>query len=187
MIPKRIITIWLSEYEAPELVQRCIRSQDIPGYEHLVITLENVYRGSDYVNRCIAEQKWVRAVDYLRLHYLNELGGIYLDADCEVYAGASFDKLLDDRMFVFREASGYLNNGYIGAERGHPFLKYVLRTMENNFRLDHNLFHSGMQFFCDAYFISDRIGLGMEIYPDKELAGILTHHAMKSWLNVKES
>lgn len=182
MIPKRIITIWLSDKPTPELVKKCITSQDIEEYEHIVVTLDFVYRGSEYVNKCLDNKDWVRAADYLRLYYLNKYGGVYLDADCEVFPGKNLDTFLKNRMFVFKEASGYLNNGYIGSEPDHPFLKYVLNTMEHNFRFDQNLFFPGMQFFCEAYFIADRGGLGMQIYEDKKLGDILIHHAMKSWL-----
>lgn len=180
MIPKRIITIWLSDEPIPELIQRCNESKNIPGYENKLITLENVYRGSEYVNTCLENKEWVRAADYLRLHYLNEEGGIYLDADCEIIG--NLDDLLDSRMFVFTEKSNYINNGYIGSEAGHPFLKYVLNTMEHNFRFDQNLFWSGMQFFAEAYYIADREGLGMKIYDQPNLESRIHHHAMNSWV-----
>lgn len=180
MIPKRIITIWLNEDKTPELIERCIKSQDISGYEHLVITLDNVYRGSEYVNKCLENKDWVRAADYLRLYYLLVHGGIYLDADTEVTG--NFDGFLDNRMFVFKEESGYLNNGYIGSEAGHPFVKFVLNTMERDFGFDNNLFNPGMQFFTEAYYISDRGGLGMKIYDLSELKKQAFHHGLKTWV-----
>jgi len=184
MIPKKIITIWLSENETPEIVEKCNKSKNLfckkNGYEHIYITLDNVYRGSEYVNKCIEIKEWVRAVDYLRLHYLNELGGIYLDADAEIIG--NFDDILYFRMFVFTEESGYINNGYIGSEANHPFLKYLLNTMEHSFRFHQNLFWPGMQFFSESYYISDRGGLGMYIYPETVRKNLITHHEMKSWV-----
>ncbi len=184
MIPRRIITIWLSEDETPELVNRCNASKDRfcleNGYTHILITLDNVYRGSEYVNGCLDRGNWVRAVDYLRLHYLNELGGIYLDADAEVIG--TFDDILNSQMFVFTESSNYINNGYIGSIANHPFLKYVLNIMEHNFRFDQNLFWSGMQFFAESYYIADREGLDMKIYDQNNLESRVHHHAMNSWV-----
>ncbi len=180
MIPKRIITIWLSEEPTPDLVQKCNLSKINTGYEIILITLDNVYRGSEYVNKCLEMKDWVRAVDYLRLYYLNELGGIYLDADAQIIG--NFDDLFNKRMFVFTEGSGYINNGYIGSEANHPFLKYVLNTMEHNFRFNQNLFWAGMQFFAEAYYIADRVGLGMEIYDQDNLEFRVKHHAMNSWV-----
>ena len=43
MIPKTIITIWLGS-DMPEHVEKCVRTHDIPGYEHLLITNKNVMR-----------------------------------------------------------------------------------------------------------------------------------------------
>lgn len=180
MIPKRIITIWLSDDPTPEVVLKCNESKNIPGYEHLFITLDNVYRGSKYVNKCLEMKEWVRAADYLRLHYLNELGGIYLDADAQVIG--NLDDVIHSRMFVFTESSGYINNGYIGAEAGHPFLKYVLNTMEHDFRFDVNLFWTGMQFFSESYYIADREGLGMAILSEHFRKEIINHYSMKSWV-----
>lgn len=179
-IPKNIITIWLSDDPTPPLIEKCLSSHNMNGYTHTLITLDNVYSGSEYVNRCLSNKDWVRAVDYLRLYYLCREGGIYLDADTEVHG--NLDHFLNNRMFVFKEESGYLNNGYIGSEADHPFLKYVINTMEHNFRFDQNLFFPGMQFFCEAYFIADRVGLGMEIYSLSELEKVAHHHGMHSWI-----
>lgn len=184
MIPRRIITIWLSEQPTPEVVEKCHDSKDKSGYEHMLITLDNVYRGSEYVNKCLEMNDWVRAADYLRLYYLEKHGGIYLDADAELVG--DFDDILKHRMFAFTEASAYLNNGYIGSEQGHPFLKYVLNTMEHNFRFGQNLFWPGMQFFAEAYYIADREGLDMKIFDLKNLESRVKHYAMNSWVKDKK-
>ncbi len=184
MIPKRIITIWLSEDPTPKLVNKCNASKNKfaleNGYTHILITLDNVYRGSEYVNKCLEMKDWVRAADYLRLHYLNEDGGIYLDADAEIIG--NFEGKHGSRMFVFTEGSGYINNGYIGSEASHPFLRYVLNTIEHSFRFDQNLFWTGMQFFAESYYIADREGLGMKIYTENDLKKIIKHYEMKSWV-----
>ena len=185
-IPKRIFTIWLNDRPTPRIVERCLRSQNLEGYEHRVITLDNVHRGSEYVNRCIAKKEWVRAADYLRLFYLDAEGGIYLDADTEMNPCYNFDHLLDKRMFVFREKSRYLNNGFIGSEANHPWLKYVLRTMEGCFHSDSNLFLPGMQFFTDSYYMADRTAMGMEILDESEIKKLANHHGMESWLDEKQ-
>lgn len=187
MIPKRIHTIWLSEDSTPEVVHLCNASKDKfaleNGFTHILWTLDTIPRTSEYVQKCLEMKDWVRAADYLRLQLLEENGGIYLDADAQIVG--NFDGKLGSRMFVFTEQSGYINNGYIGAEAGHPFLRYVLNTMEHSFRFDQNLFWTGMQFFAESYYIADREGLSMKIYNEDELKKIINHHAMKSW--VKEN
>ncbi len=133
-IPRRIISIWLSHDPVlPELVARCVASQKALGYEFLEINLENCYKGSKYVNDCIAVKKWAKASDWLRMFYLNELGGIYLDTDCEMEPGKTLDDLLNNKMFVGREKNNFIANGIIGAEAGHPILKDYMDTVERNF------------------------------------------------------
>lgn len=194
MIPKKIISIWIGE-EMPEVVKKSLATHRQEGYEHIFIddarlmdlmTFDHELSNSEYLEKCIKAKEWVRAVDYLRLWALKQYGGIYLDADAEIIG--NFDNKLDSRMFAFTEASGYINNGYIGSEAGHPLLRYLMNTMEHSFRIDQNLFWAGMQFFAESYFIADRIGLDMKIYDEKDLKKIIKHHALNSWVkNEKDS
>lgn len=134
MIPKRIITIWLSESEdLPPLIAKCLPTLDIPGYERVHITLVNCFRGTRYIQECLEAKLWAKAADYLRIHYLNELGGVYTDCDFQRLPWMNFDELLDNKMFVGRERNNYVSNAIIGAESGHPVLSDYLRTVERNF------------------------------------------------------
>ena len=103
MIPKRIFTIFLNGYDAmPSVAKWCFQTHNLPGYEHRLITLENCAR-QDYVRQAFASDKvckWAKASDYLRVWYLLNEGGIYLDSDIEVLPGKSLDALLDNRMFA---------------------------------------------------------------------------------------
>ena len=49
MIPKHIVTCWVSDTEPPELIKKCIDSQKIEGYTHHLITLDNYDHSSVYV------------------------------------------------------------------------------------------------------------------------------------------
>jgi hypothetical protein len=173
MIPKRIITIWLSNRkEFPVLIERCINSQKIEGYEHKIITLENCYRGSKYVNEALAmaektgEVKWfVKASDWLRVYHIWDEGGIYLDADMEVLPNKNFDDLLDNRMFTENEVYGMPANAGFGAEKGHSFLKRYLDRIEENFKGDGDLvFEPGVRAFADLIWIADKEKEGIKIY-----------------------
>ena len=167
MIPKRIFTIWFNEDpELPPMVKRCIESQKIPGYEHRLITLENCYKDSRYIKECLSAKQWVKASDWLRMWYLYTEGGIYLDADMEVLKGKNFDDLLDNRIFLAKEAGGYWANAAIGSEPGHPTIKEYLRRVEDNFRGDgDSIFEPGIRTFTDVFWEADREGLGIKEYP----------------------
>jgi len=153
-IPKKIFCIWFGE--PTELINKCIESQKIPGYEHRLITLDNVYTSSRYVNEALSAEKlgvkrFCKAADLLRIYYLFREGGIYLDADFEVLPGKNFDDLLDNKMFCGLDENGYNASSVMGAEAGHPLLNYIISQIEENYRGDGGwIWEPGMQFFSGA-------------------------------------
>ena len=148
-IPKRIISIWLGG-EMPSLIKDCILTHyRIPGYEWLMITNNN-YEHSPYVDECIAAGRYAKAVDYLRMYYLEKYGGIYLDSDVKVLK--PFDDLLSNDMFVCEEGSnGFIANSIVGSIAHHPALIEYLRVVESNFKGSGDLvFQPGMQTWTDT-------------------------------------
>ena len=147
-IPKRIISIWLGG-EMPELIKECIKTHQIPGYDWMMIDNSN-YEHSPYVDECIAAGRYAKAVDYLRIFYLEKYGGIYLDSDVKVLK--PFDDLLANDMFVCEEGSnGFIANSIVGSIPHHPALIEYLRTVEANFKGSGELvFQPGMQLWTDT-------------------------------------
>ena len=196
MIPKRIYTIWLSEKPMPELVTKCIASQKIPGYQHILITLDNCDRESQYVRECIEAKHWVKASDYLRMYYLYTEGGIYLDADMEILPGKNFDHLLNCKMYIPKEECGHAGNCGLGAEPRQQVLKTYLDRVENNFKGSGDLVYDpGIRCFSDVIWLADKTDMiflpphvffpynhqtrKTEIKPDT----LCFHHFMKSWVS----
>jgi mannosyltransferase OCH1-like enzyme len=202
MVPKRIFTIWLNEEkELPPLITKCIESQKIPGYEHRLITLDNCFKDCEYMQQCLnspyEKQKWCKASDYLRMHYLYTEGGIYLDADVEILPGKNFDECCKFRMFCGMEANGFNGTAVVGAEKGYPFLKQWIDKVTSNFRGDDNKnFESSMDLFTKGknewnwyqdffmvyttdYFYPYNHQTGMANITDNS---ITYHHFMKSWV-----
>lgn len=128
MIPKRIISIWLGDKQ-PELIQKCMKTHDQPGFEHVLITLDNCFR-NEYVEGAL-KVSYAKATDYLRIYYLNQMGGIYLDADMEVLR--PLDRFLVDPMFVCEEENGFISNAIIGSQPAHPILLDYLGKVDRNF------------------------------------------------------
>lgn len=195
MIPKRIFFIWLSENPIlPPLVEKCLASQESLGYDFRLITLENCFKGSRYIEEALNARKWVKASDYLRMYYLFTEGGFYLDADMEIVG--TLDRLLDNYLVVCEESNGCFSNAFVGAEAGHPLLQEYLRRVEENFRGDGDLvFEPGLRAFADLIWSSNRAKMGIEVLPpevffpynwqtgetkitDKTLG---VHHFMRSW------
>jgi mannosyltransferase OCH1-like enzyme len=198
MIPKNIITIWLSEEPMPELVQKCVATHNVPGYNHIMVTLDNCYNDTPYIQHCLKNKYWVKAADYLRLRYLHELGGIYLDADVEItgtipefgaaYAGYNQIVYLDV-LEAYVEDSKYVWNGCIASRPKNHILEFMIRTMDNCFNPDGETFRLGMQFFTDIllliqpadstyYFDTDRVRLSMM----PSFNSWAKHHELKSWV-----
>lgn len=119
----------------PELVQKCVSTHKLPGYEHLWIdngTIVDEEFQTPYFHECIAAGNWGKLSDYLRICYLWKYGGIYLDADTEVLR--NFDDVLDNQIFVCEEENLFIANGIIGAVPGHPMLLHYKNLIEENFR-----------------------------------------------------
>lgn len=193
----------------PPLIKRCIDSQkSVEGYEHKIITLENCYRGSRYVNEALAMAEktgsskfLVKAVDWLRAYHVYEEGGVYLDADTEVLAGKNFDAFLDNGIFVVYEDNyKQVCNGIFGAEKGSPLLKEYTDRIENNYRGDGNMvLRPGLQGFNDVIWAANHEGregeLRMKIclselfFPYRHETGMITsrpetityHHYARTW------
>lgn len=211
MIPKKIYTCWLSESDGyPPLIERCIKSQKIEGYEHHVLTLktesaDNYYigwKGKDhYLTRAMRARKWVKATDYLRMWYLYNKGGFFLDADVEILDGKNFDHLLNHRMVAAREWNGFIGAAVIGAEKGYPFIKQWMEEVENNFRGDDDFnFESSMDILVRGYFENNFYREGFALVPTETFYPynhqqnftkitndtVCLHHFMKSWVDKKE-
>ena len=152
MIEKKIFTAWFSyDKKIPDHIQKCIDSQKIEGYTHKVITLDDITFSDDllgraYVRQCLNSlhegKKWVKLTDFVRMWYLYNEGGIFLDADVEILKGKNFDSFLNERAFVGKELSDPQNGltvlgvAVIGAEQKHPMIRRWLGEVEEHFRGD---------------------------------------------------
>jgi glycosyltransferase involved in cell wall biosynthesis len=139
LIPKKIFTIWgLPNNETmPPFIEKCINSQRaVLGYEHKIIGLKDIPRNISYVEKALASGKWIKAVDYLRMWYLEKEGGIYCDADMEILSGKNFDNLLQYKLFVCQEENCFIANSIMGSIPHHPIMKECLREIEEKFSGD---------------------------------------------------
>lgn len=148
MIPKKIFTAWFSEAGTiPETIQSYIDSQKIEGYEHHLITLDNVVKDHPYILQCLSSKhgnkKWVKLTDFVRMWYLYHEGGIFLDADVQVVT--NFDNICDKKVVLGLEGQGTIPNSIVigsaivAAEKHNPFILKWLDTVIANFRGDDDL------------------------------------------------
>ena len=68
--------------------------------------------------------KNMHLLQYIRFYALYYYGGIYLDADVEVFK--SFTPLLNQKQFIGEEAGGDIEAAVMGAEKGLLWVKECL-------------------------------------------------------------
>jgi len=131
MIPKIVHLCWLSGDPFPELIARCQASwkQHLPDYEIMLWNQAALGASSvPWVDESASLKKYAFAADYIRLHALFRHGGIYLDADVEVFR--SFDELLGLPSFIGYETGGDLEPAVIGAAPGAQWIGECLAHYE---------------------------------------------------------
>ncbi|MGV3763105.1 glycosyltransferase family 32 protein [Parapedobacter sp.] len=127
MIPKIIHYCWLSDDPYPELIEQCFASwkRYLVGYELYRWDIGNA-PNVPWVHEAFEGKKYAFAADYIRFYALYQMGGIYLDADVEVFK--SFDALLENRSFIGYDSMGDIEAAVIGAEKGSGWVKACLDT-----------------------------------------------------------
>lgn len=92
MIPKYLHYCWLSGDPFPAAIRECMAtwSEFLPGWQWILwdknrFDVESV----PYVGDACKYKKWAFAADYVRLHALNEMGGLYLDSDVSLHGDIS--------------------------------------------------------------------------------------------------
>jgi mannosyltransferase OCH1-like enzyme len=171
-IPKRLISIWLNPNPVlPGLIEKCLPTHLINGWEHLFITLDN-YReylttSLKYVEESIDNKNYVKAVDYLRIWLLWKYGGVYCDMDVQVLKPFT-DEMFSHRLFLGVEKGRMLSNAVIGAEAGHPLLKEYLDRVDSNFKGSGDLiYEAGNGIWHNLLLKANQDELGIRIYePD---------------------
>lgn len=184
IVPRTIFTIWLNETgEMPENIRKSVKTHNYPGYVHKLITLDNCFKGSDYVKKCIENKLWARAADYLRAYYLHEHGGVYIDADMEVLM--NFDRFLGYSLLCEREDNGFIANSFICAIKGHRLLKSYMNGIESEpFSAEGPLdtWNAGMGRW--TVLLQEAINAGspdVAVLPLGGLRGTMHHGFMNTW------
>lgn len=98
MIPKIIHYCWLSNEPIPENLQQCMNSWQkyLPDYQIIKWDTKRFNIDTCKLTReAFDAKKWAYAADYIRLHALYTIGGIYLDSDVMLYNDIS--KLFDSK------------------------------------------------------------------------------------------
>ncbi|HZJ77340.1 MAG TPA: glycosyltransferase [Clostridia bacterium] len=132
MIPKVIHYCWFGRGEKPKLVKKCIAtwSKQLPEYEIKEWNEDNFdINGNTFTRQAYENRNFAFVSDYIRACVLYEHGGIYFDTDVEVLK--SFDRFLDEKMFVGFEEKAFVGTCVMGAKKGQPIIKEYMKHYEN--------------------------------------------------------
>ena len=137
MIPRIIHQIWLGPKKEPKEWMQAWKDKN-PSFDVQVWHLEDLLplRNQKLFDYFMDKGLYCGAADVARIEILEDLGGIYVDADLECLRSIEEAPFLEDAFFVVydHETPGYpgrINNAIIGSMPGHPVLQeYITRMGE---------------------------------------------------------
>lgn len=132
MIPKIIHCCWFGGNSLPSNLKEYRQSWNkiLIGYEIKEWNESNFdINVSVFCKQAYTAKKWAFVSDYVRLYVLYKHGGVYLDSDIEIVKELS--PLLQHNVLLGFEASGHLQAGVIGCEKGNPVIKSMLDFYDN--------------------------------------------------------
>lgn len=211
-IPKTIHYCWFGRGEKPVIVKKCINSwkNTLGDYQIIEWNEDNFdINSNEYVKESYENKKYAFVSDYVRVHALYHMGGIYLDTDVEVYK--SLDEFLEEDSFWGFEEKNYIATSTIGAKQGNELIKQFLDYYEDK---SYNEMAKNIEEFTNVKIVTNifkKIGFEMSgkkqtidnigtIYPqeyfspydyinyyDKKTDKTYTmHHFYKSWVSPKD-
>lgn len=132
-IPKIIHYCWFGREQKPLKVKKCIDSwrKFLPEYQTIEWNEDNFDIGNTitYVQEAYKCKKYAFVSDYVRLHALKQMGGVYMDTDVEVLK--SFNDLLNYSSFWGFEDDNYMASCVIGGQKDDVLINLFFRHYDN--------------------------------------------------------
>jgi len=139
MIPKIVHYVWLGGKPLSALGERCLASwqKQLPGWKIRKWEESNSPTEHPFVKTMMKEGKFAFASDYIRLHALAEMGGVYFDTDMELL-GDIRPILTHPCVLSFLSAQNRPSKnsaalGFLGAVPSHPWIQ-ELRSLYGKLR-----------------------------------------------------
>jgi len=137
VIPKIIHYVWLGGKPLSPLGEKCLASwrKYLPGWEIRRWDESNSPMNHPFVAKMMNKGKFAFASDYIRLHVLLELGGMYLDTDMELVGDVT--PLLQKPCvltFISRQNRPSKNSaalGFLASAAGHPWIEELHNGYRN--------------------------------------------------------
>ncbi|NLD93696.1 MAG: glycosyl transferase [Fibrobacter sp.] len=140
MIPKIIHYCWFGNNPKTNLIKRCIKSwrEKCPDYQIIEWNESNFnVNQCNFTKDAYSIGKWAFVSDYARFQILNNIGGVYLDTDVELFK--SLNDFLNYKMFTGFESYNRVNPGLIwGSEKETRLVDEILNVYRNKDFFDSN-------------------------------------------------
>lgn len=126
-IPRILHYCWFGRGEMPHLATHCIATwkKHLSDYTFTLWNEDNFdIAAFPYVREAYAAKKFAFVTDYVRLHVLYTVGGVYMDTDVELVK--CLDRFLDHPVFSGFESARDVQTGLWASEPGHEIIKDLL-------------------------------------------------------------
>jgi len=91
MIEKKIYYVWIGNAKKPDIFYKCLESwkKNLPDFEIIEINeknfdMEKHLAKNSFFRECYERRLWAYVSDYMRVHFMYENSGIYVDTDMEI-------------------------------------------------------------------------------------------------------
>ncbi len=132
MIEKKIHYVWIGNSEKPAIFHKCLKSwkDNLPDFEIVEINeknfdMEGHLRKNRFFRECYERKLWAYVSDYMRVHYMYEHGGIYVDTDMEIIKDISPLLAEGIKFFIGYEDDRHISVGIFGTEKKNEILKDI--------------------------------------------------------------
>ena len=138
MIEKKLYYVWIGNAKKPDIFYKCLKSwqEKLPDFEIIEINeknfdIEGHLKKNRFFRECYERKLWAYMSDYIRVHYMYENSGIYVDTDMEIIKDIS--PLIENekmKFFIGYEDEKHISVGIFGTDRHNEILKNMIEFYE---------------------------------------------------------
>lgn len=134
MIEKKIYYVWVGNAKKPDIFYKCLKSwkENLPNFEIIEINeknfnMEKHLNENKFFKECYERKLWAYVSDYIRVHFMYENSGIYVDTDMEIIKDITpLVENKDTKFFIGYEDEKHVSVGIFGCEKHSEVLKKII-------------------------------------------------------------
>lgn len=139
MIEKKIYYVWVGNGEKPNIFYKCLKSwkNNLKNYEIIEINEKNFdmeyhLKNNKFFKECYDRKLWAYVSDYMRVHFMYENSGIYVDIDMEIIKDIT--PLINGKteFFIGYEDEKHISVGIFGCKKNSEILKDIIKFYEKD-------------------------------------------------------